>query len=212
MNENINLTEILKDIPKGTKLYSPLYGEVKFEEIKHNFINISIKDNIRVFDSEGFAYDKDTYPDQECLLFPSRDQRDWSKFKTKQTVYISVLDYMKGSINIYKQTFEVIGNNYDLSWQVENFVNAKYTEGCDFMYTEKDPEINIDYFSDNPSQIPDKALVWCWDDKNTAFYDARNKCVFNHFGKRNGFSYDNYELYKGEYPDWAKEALKTLED
>ncbi len=33
MNENLNLVEILKDCPKGTKLYSPIFGEVKFEEI-----------------------------------------------------------------------------------------------------------------------------------------------------------------------------------
>ena len=30
MNENLNLAEILKDCPKGTKLYSTVYGEVEF--------------------------------------------------------------------------------------------------------------------------------------------------------------------------------------
>ena len=30
MNENIDLTKILKDCPKGWKLYSSVYGEVKF--------------------------------------------------------------------------------------------------------------------------------------------------------------------------------------
>ena len=34
MNENINLCEILKDCPKGIKLYSSLFGEVEFQEIK----------------------------------------------------------------------------------------------------------------------------------------------------------------------------------
>ena len=36
MNENINLCEILKDCPKGTKLYSPVIGEVIFEDINYN--------------------------------------------------------------------------------------------------------------------------------------------------------------------------------
>ena len=33
MNENIDLTKILKNCPKGFKLYSPLFGEVVFEGI-----------------------------------------------------------------------------------------------------------------------------------------------------------------------------------
>ena len=28
-NENLNLAEILKDCPKGTKLYSTIYGDVE---------------------------------------------------------------------------------------------------------------------------------------------------------------------------------------
>ena len=33
MNENLNLVEILKDCPKGTKLWSPVWGRVTFETI-----------------------------------------------------------------------------------------------------------------------------------------------------------------------------------
>ena len=33
MNENLNLVEILKDCPSGTKLYSPALGEVDFVDI-----------------------------------------------------------------------------------------------------------------------------------------------------------------------------------
>ena len=36
MNENLNLVEILKDCPKGTKLYSTIYGEVELNEININ--------------------------------------------------------------------------------------------------------------------------------------------------------------------------------
>ena len=34
MNENLNLVEILKDCPSGTKLYSPIYGDVELVEVK----------------------------------------------------------------------------------------------------------------------------------------------------------------------------------
>lgn len=36
-NENLNLAEILKDCNKGTKLYSPLFGEVEFNCIHKSF-------------------------------------------------------------------------------------------------------------------------------------------------------------------------------
>ena len=78
MNENINLCEMLKDCPKGTKLWSPIWGDITFETInafdglvyvlKHKGVHI-ILDNGK-FDADG-----------ECIIFPSKDQRDWSKFK-----------------------------------------------------------------------------------------------------------------------------------
>ena len=36
MNENIDLTKILKDCPKGTKLYSPVFGKVELKVIGDN--------------------------------------------------------------------------------------------------------------------------------------------------------------------------------
>ena len=85
MNENIDLTEILKGCPKGTKLYSSVYGEVCFKRIDldakaYPIITMSCDDsaisfhrysrNGRIWDNVG-----------ECAIFPSKDQRDWSKFE-----------------------------------------------------------------------------------------------------------------------------------
>ena len=85
MNENLNLIEILKDCPKGTKLYSTVYGEVEFDGID----NISLERPIVVSHFGGFErFTKDGRLfyrcDGECILFPSREQRDWSKFKAKK--------------------------------------------------------------------------------------------------------------------------------
>ena len=83
MNENIDLTKILKNCPTGFELYSSVYGEVKFvgidENHNHLWIDIKVKNNIYVsLTLEGkFSYNYDG----ECILFPSKDQRDWSKFK-----------------------------------------------------------------------------------------------------------------------------------
>ena len=81
MNENIDLTKILKDCPKGLKLYSPLFGEVIFEGISGDVYPITLsctgREALVSFTKEGFYYDN---PDTECLLFPSKEQRDWEKF------------------------------------------------------------------------------------------------------------------------------------
>ena len=81
MNENIDLTKILKDCPKGFKLYTPLYGEVEFKGIGDSEVypisTYDFFDKKVTFTKEGY-YRDNTYA--ECLLFPSKDQRDWSKF------------------------------------------------------------------------------------------------------------------------------------
>ena len=80
MNENIDLTKILKDCPDGTKLYSPIFGEVYFKEIRSDdgYAIVTIKGNhSATFTEKGFYY---ADVDGECTLFPSKEQRDWSKF------------------------------------------------------------------------------------------------------------------------------------
>ena len=80
MNEKIDLTKILKDCPKGTKFYSPICGEVYFKEIgsDEKYIIVTKKGVYKYkFTEKGFCYADEG---EECLLFPSKDQRDWSKF------------------------------------------------------------------------------------------------------------------------------------
>ena len=81
MNENIDLTKILKDCHKGTKLYSTIFGDVTFCYIDKN------AEYPIILTAEGGCYgsvsaDGRNYVefDGECTLFPSKEQRDWSKF------------------------------------------------------------------------------------------------------------------------------------
>ena len=84
MNKNIDLTKILKSCPKGWKLYTPIFGDVELKEIdtsKVYSVNVKlISGLIESFTREGKLYDRDYYKDAECVLFPSKEQRDWSKF------------------------------------------------------------------------------------------------------------------------------------
>lgn len=81
MNENLDLTKILDGCPKGTEFYHTIYGTVCFYDIISNseypirfkkdkyLINSVTKSGLMVSNYKG-----------ECTLFPSKDQRDWSKF------------------------------------------------------------------------------------------------------------------------------------
>ena len=86
MNENIYLTQILKDCPRGTRLYTPLAGKVYLVDIKDkNEYQITVEDKDfkeLTFDYKGRCFTE--FKDGECLLFPSKDQRDWSKFKVEK--------------------------------------------------------------------------------------------------------------------------------
>ena len=80
MNENIDLTKILKNCPVGWKLYSPLFGEVEFQEIRNDNERAIVVTKGVI--EASFTKDGWYYADlgDECLLFPSKNQRDWSKF------------------------------------------------------------------------------------------------------------------------------------
>ena len=82
MNKNIDLTQILKDCPEGTKFYTPIWGEVTF-----NTINKGCLYPICIYADEYSDYTNLTkdgrylnIPNSECIIFPSKEQRDWSKF------------------------------------------------------------------------------------------------------------------------------------
>lgn len=89
MENKINIAEILKDCPKGTKLYSPLFGDVTFEEVDSTWaatVKIRYKsDGFTNFFKTGLYYN---YEGAECLLFPSSEMRDWSKFFKRGDVAI----------------------------------------------------------------------------------------------------------------------------
>ena len=88
MNENIDLTKILEGCPKGTEFYHAGYGRVWFKGIipyeKHPIRLSLCKANIDDYYTGVTVSKKGTHDihfDGECLLFPSKDQRDWSKFE-----------------------------------------------------------------------------------------------------------------------------------
>lgn len=81
MNENLNLVEILKDCSKGTKLYSTVYGEVEFDGVIKGSgfpVKFVISDgSLGSVTAQGLLL---ACYDGECIIFPSREQRNWDLF------------------------------------------------------------------------------------------------------------------------------------
>lgn len=86
-DKELNLVEILKDCPKGTKLYSTICGECELDTVdaKCDFpIAVIYKNANNYEDVETFTKDGRYRYVGECVLFPSKDSRDWSMFKASR--------------------------------------------------------------------------------------------------------------------------------
>ena len=82
-----NIVEILKDKPQGTKLYSSACGKCKLESVDDKSFKISFYNSKFGFMNGGEGYlDKNgkLYDDGECVVFPSKEMRDWGKFAWKK--------------------------------------------------------------------------------------------------------------------------------
>lgn len=87
MNENLDLTKILKDVSEGTKLWSPVYGDVRFLYVDPDANLSDHPNNPIICEEEYFTKDGKmfaNYHNTECVLFPSRENRDWSKFEASK--------------------------------------------------------------------------------------------------------------------------------
>lgn len=109
-NKELNLCEILKDCPKGTKLYTPLYGVCSLYSVDDKFVTVDYVGTVNIICNETF------FPNgaiselgDECLLFPSKDNRDWSAFKTKKERF---------DPETLKPFDKVLVRDYDASWWV----------------------------------------------------------------------------------------------
>ena len=83
MEKEINIAEILKDKPKGTKLYADAFGELSFDGVGSN-IDENIFTKTKVNTSCCFYNDGKYSKHGEPILVPSKEMRDWNKFSWKK--------------------------------------------------------------------------------------------------------------------------------
>ncbi len=80
MEQKLNIAEILKDKPVGIKLYSSTFGYIKFNGVHKDKVYFYSEDtNVHSVKLNGKMYDGG-----ECIIFPSKEMRDWGKFSWKK--------------------------------------------------------------------------------------------------------------------------------
>lgn len=108
--EKINIVNKLKHCKKGTKLYHLMFGEVEFDGIDNDdiFVITTNKDDEkgRYYVNSFGLYDVN-YPNGECLLFPSKDNRDWNNFQ------------------ILEEGHRVMVSNNNKDWVLREYINNR---------------------------------------------------------------------------------------
>lgn len=100
--KDIDIYEILKDMPDGTSLYTPMVGNVELTSVA---TNKEAGEAIWTENRNGeFSFDKNgrLMEGGEVLLFPSNEMRDWSKFFKKGDVLV----YIDGKCKVIFDKFD----------------------------------------------------------------------------------------------------------
>ena len=151
METKLNIAEILKDKPKGTKLYSLTYGDCSYQEYTGDF-------GIECQSPNGVQFNLDEYGryyiDGECILFPSKSMRDWSKFAWK-----------KGDVLVSKgrRTLHVIFEGFNDDTYT-TFKGKHYI--CD--YSNKENCDDEEYYNDYHKEVEEQTIEFEKDNINNA--------------------------------------------
>ena len=212
MNNNIDLKKILKHCPRGTRLYSTTFGYVNFKMLIPSSeypIIVYCKEEIneKSFTADG-KFMKNY--DAECTLFPSKDQRDWSKFTAPWCYNDESIKpkFKVGDIIRHKETNKddvyKISKVYDDSYGIAGFtwvLYMKYQDQYELVPNKFDPKTLMPF---------DRVIT-----KND--YDVWTCTLFSHISNKpdTRFMYATCEsVYKYciPYNDDTKHLVGTKED
>ena len=133
MNENLDLTKILDGCPKGTELYSTVYGKVQFERINNydsypikikvlnKFTNEEIADGVDILDFKPYLFPLSSITDEqrnnicELLLDTQNKFSPYGEINTKgcDNLFISSVKQSNVLINYY------LANHLDINGLIE---------------------------------------------------------------------------------------------
>lgn len=204
MEAKINIAEILKNKPKGTKLYSPLFGDVYLSYVKDGIINVQHHVGITKFFGDGRYYN---YPESEPLLFPSKEMQDWSKFA-----------WEKGDVlvNKIKTIFIIFEGFEDDNYTTFKGKHCLTTIGNEKEYTNKESNFLVSLFDkakEDDAQTYIKRLGGKLNretleiEKQPEFKDGDILCVID-----NSDDYHYILIYKGQDKEHIYRYVTMFED
>ena len=132
----LTIAETLKDKPKGTKLYSPLCGDCwlvtadyKGDEFGENFpivVSQEKDDKVKALKTISFTAHGTLFENVgECMLFPSKDMRDWEKFAWKIGDVFATID--GGVVAMFdgwaEDDYTRFNTTYSLEYEDDTIVN-----------------------------------------------------------------------------------------
>ena len=79
-NNKLDLTKILKNCPKGWKFYTSVWGEVEFIGFSSESVDFLFDTKVGTIANIHINTNGTYCGFGECIIFPSKDQRNWSKF------------------------------------------------------------------------------------------------------------------------------------
>lgn len=189
MEQKLNIAEILKgNKAAGTKLWSPLFGDVYFRFVGVNLVTVSHHDGSADFYLNAKLYD---YDEAEPTLFPSKEMRDWSKFAWKKG---DVLVSMEGSKILFDKwanedytkflgKIKVLGNSH--CYDTANYSLASKEEALEFIKSVEEinnGKLNLETLKIEKVQpkFKDGDILSCDEDtytKHTTLILYKNGCV-----------------------------------
>ena len=140
MEEKINIAEILRNKHHGVKLYSPIFGECAFSFVREETDDICV--NQHNGEKAFFNY-KGLYNILgECLLFPSKEMRDWSKFLWKKG------DILVSNDNDRHIIFEGFSKDDYTTFEGKYWINVSKKRYVSYLYMQKTQNYHIEYDKD----------------------------------------------------------------
>lgn len=197
MGNKINVAEILKDKPQGTKLYSRICGAVELKKV----INVRKKKSIVVKELNSnnqhrFWHDGNFFRAGQCVLQPSENMADWSKFSWKKGDVLQNSDHNTQVIfdRFISDTYEMVRCKYWL--KVDNGIERFVVETNVFTkdYFKVSEELSQCYINEIENRCGGKLNLETLEiEKQTEFKDGDIVCMMDRF--------DNYRfifIYRNE--------------
>lgn len=222
MEQKLNITEILKDKPIGIKLYSSTFGYIKFNGVHKDKVYFYSEDtNVHSVKPNGKMYDSG-----ECIIFPSKKMRDWSKFAWKKGDVLTNSSgfkvffdkWVNEDYTKFLGKIKVLGDSHYYYYDTAYYILASKKEALEFIKSVEEitnGKLNLKTLEIEKGQpeFKDGDIVVAEEDN---YYD---KVIFIATIKDDIVSkalinvrYEDYEVYYNEYRFGRNRSLRLATD